>query len=163
MSPGVSATVRDYKSITKDNQPIIGLANHYNEKEKILTPNLEEVKNSHFGLDTESLAIDKDGNFWIGDEYGPSLNFASSDGNIIKSYVPGNGLPEILKYRQMNRGFEALDVAPNGKVYALLESVLDINSETKGTAQFIRMLELDPTNGKVRMFAYPIRDSQSAE
>jgi hypothetical protein len=160
VNPGISAIVIDYKTITKDSQPINGLTNYYNAKEKMLTANTEEIKNPHFGLDTESLSLDKDGNFWIGDEYGPSLNFVDSNGSIIKSYIPGDGLPGILKHRQMNRGFEALDVTPSGKVYAILESALDINSETKKTARFIRMLELDPTSGKVRMFAYPLRDSQ---
>jgi hypothetical protein len=61
----------------------------------------------------------------------------------------------VLKYRQANRGFEALTIAPNGLVYAAVQSTLDIDGKTKNTAQFIRIVELNPVTGGVRMFAYP--------
>ncbi|MCX8043807.1 MAG: esterase-like activity of phytase family protein, partial [Desulfobacterota bacterium] len=55
-----------------------------------------------------------------------------------------------------NRGFEGITIAPNGKVYAAVQSVLDINGETSKKALFTRIIELDPTTGNVRTFAYPI-------
>ena len=72
-------------------------------------------------------------------------------------------MPIVLQHMQINRGFESLGVAPNGKIYAMLESVLDINGETKKIAQFIRILELDPLSGKVRMFAYPLHNNHPNE
>ncbi len=108
------------------------------------------------GFDPEGIAVDEDGNFWMGDEYGPFIAKFSSDGTLIKMYTPGNGLPEILKYRIANRGFESLTISPSGKVFALLQSVMNIEGETQKTATFIRILELDPETGETRMYAYPV-------
>ncbi|ETO03824.1 hypothetical protein RFI_33581 [Reticulomyxa filosa] len=106
-------------------------------------------------LDPESLAIDKDGNFVIGDEFFPSINIVNpKNGNIIRQFKPGSGLPKVLQSRQRNKGFEALSVSPNGKIYAALEGTLDINNETKDKASFIRIIEVDPYTFKVKMFAY---------
>lgn len=107
-------------------------------------------------IDPESLAIDKDGNFWVADEYGPSLNYVNfKTGNIEARFTPNEGLPEILKWRQVNKGFEAVAVAPNGLVYMALQDTLDINKETKDTANFIRIVEFNPITLASRMFAYP--------
>ncbi|HJR21185.1 MAG TPA: esterase-like activity of phytase family protein, partial [Dongiaceae bacterium] len=40
------------------------------------------------GLDTEGLVRLKDGTFWIGEEYGPSLVHVAADGKIIERLVP---------------------------------------------------------------------------
>lgn len=106
------------------------------------------------GVDPESLDIDGDGNFWIGDEYGPSIIKTNRKGEIINILSPEIGLPKILENGPVNRGFEALAVAPNGKIYAVMESILDFNGQTKDTANFIRMVEIDPITNKTRMFAY---------
>lgn len=62
------------------------------------------------GLDTEGLAVDKDGNFWISDEYGPFIVKADRHGNILEKYGPGTGLPRILASRVPNRGSEGLTI-----------------------------------------------------
>jgi hypothetical protein len=164
---GKGAQVIKYKIITKDKQPISGIStikNDDNIKEIPFDENFEEINNANFGLDTESIAIDKKDNFWVGEEYEPSLNYIDHNtGEIIKTYTPGNGLPYIFKHRQKNRGFEAVAVVPNGKVYAILESTIDINNETKNSAQFIRMLELDPLTGKTKTFAYPWNKDELSE
>lgn len=114
------------------------------------------VSSDRLGIDSEGLAIDADGNFWMVDEYGPSLNYVDSKtGEIKVRFTQENGLPEILKWRQVNRGFEAVAVAPNGLVYIALEGTLDINKETKDSAQFIRLIEFNPKTITYRMFAYP--------
>lgn len=108
------------------------------------------------GIDAESIALDKEGNIWIGEEYEPAI--IKIDGKTKKAtkvYTAGNGLPEFVKYRQINRGFEALAVAPNGLVYALLEGVLDFNNDKSPKGSIIRMLEIDPKTDNVRVFAYP--------
>lgn len=45
------------------------------------------------GLDTEGLAVDKDGNFWISDEYGPFIVKADRHGNILENTVPARACP----------------------------------------------------------------------
>lgn len=108
------------------------------------------------GMDTEGIALDKKGNFWVCDEYGPFIAKYNKQGKLLKKYAPGNGLPEIMKYRTPNRGFEGLTVAPNGLVYAEEQSPLNLEGKAGKTAQFTRIVELDTRTGKTRMFAYPI-------
>jgi hypothetical protein len=112
------------------------------------------------GLDPEGIARDQQGNFWICDEYGPFIVKLSRNGYILKKYLPGRNLPAVLKFRQPNRGFEAITIAPNGKIYVAVQSTLDINGKTKNSAQLIRIVELNPLNGATRMFAYPL-DSEA--
>ena len=107
-------------------------------------------------MDTEGIDLDRQGNFWISDEYGPFIAKVNpASGEILKKYAPGDGLPEIIKWRQPNRGMEALTVAPNGKIYGVVQSTLNVDKQTKNTARFIRIVELDPKTGRTRMFAYP--------
>ncbi|MFD1427478.1 hypothetical protein JOD24_003210 [Kroppenstedtia sanguinis] len=123
--------------------------------EVALSKNLEKLPFDKNGQDPEAIAVDKDGNFWIADEYGPFITQFDSNGKQLKKYMPGDGLPSTLKYRQPNRGFEALSITPNGKVYASVQSTLDIKGKTKNTASFIQIVELDPQTGKTKLFAYP--------
>lgn len=124
--------------------------------ETALDINLQELDYDENGFDPEGIAVDADGNFWLADEYGPFIAKFSADGTLMQKYAPGDGLPEILKYRIANRGFEGLTIAPSGKIYASLQSVLDIEGETSKTATFVRIVELDPATGATKMFAYPV-------
>ncbi len=108
------------------------------------------------GMDPEGLAIDSQGNFWICDEYGPFIAQYNKAGKLLKKYAPGKGLPEIMKYRTPNRGFEGLTLAPNGLIYAAEQSPLNLAGKAGATARFTRIVALDPQTGKTKMFAYPI-------
>ncbi|PPC77473.1 hypothetical protein C4K68_10295 [Pokkaliibacter plantistimulans] len=117
------------------------------------------------GLDSEGIVKDGKGGYWICDEYGPFLVHLDGNGKITQKFGPeagagekavAGGLPNILKWRQPNRGFEGVAFTPAGKVYGAVQSTLDINGETRKVAQFTRLVELDPATGKTRMFAYPI-------
>lgn len=108
------------------------------------------------GMDTEGIALDVRGNFWLCDEYGPFIAQYNKEGKLLKKYAPGNGLPDIMKYRIPNRGFEGLTIAPNGLIYAEEQSPLNIAGKSGATAQFTRIVQLDPQSGKTQMFAYPI-------
>lgn len=121
-----------------------------------LDSSLKKLSYDNNGLDTESIAVDSEGNFWTSDEYGPFIIKFDKNGKELQRYQPGTGLPEILKYRQPNRGFEGLTISPSGKVFAAVQSGLNVNGETDSTAQFTRIVELDPKTGKTRTFAYPI-------
>jgi hypothetical protein len=119
---------------------------------------------SDTGVDSEAIDVDRHGNIWIGEEMGPSiLKVSATTGQVIARLMPGVELPAILGSRQVNRGFEGLAVTPNGKIYALVQSTLDIAAKTKGKAQFIRLVEYDPVTGATRMFAYPHDVAQYAK
>lgn len=114
------------------------------------------------GLDPEGIAMDKDGNFWIADEYGPFIIKFDKNGKILEKLEPGNGLPEIVKYRVPNRGFEGLTIDKNGNIYAAVQSTLNIEGKTKDTAIFTRVLKIDPKTKEVKTFAYPIDKNYKA-
>ena len=124
--------------------------------EAALDENLQLAGNDVNGLDPEGIALDRKGRFWVCDEYGPFLASFDQQGKMISRYAPGEGLPEVLRHRIPNRGFEGITVTPGGKVVAAVQSVLDIDGATAQRAQFTRLVELDPATGQTRMFAYPV-------
>ncbi|MCI1958881.1 MAG: esterase-like activity of phytase family protein [Clostridia bacterium] len=128
--------------------------------EAALNLDLNNIGYDSEGLDTEGIDVDKEGNFWICDEYGPFIIKADSTGKILEKYGPGEGLPEILKYRIPNRGFEGIAVTPSGKIIAAVQSVLDVDGQTSKTACFTRMVEFDPETKETKMLAYPVDLSQ---
>lgn len=108
------------------------------------------------GLDTEGLSVDKDGNFWISDEYGPFIVKANKQGEILEKFVPGNGLPKVLAQRVPNRGSEGLTIDENGDIVAEIQSPLDIDGKTAKTAKYTRIVKLNPNTKEVKMYAYPV-------
>ena len=124
--------------------------------ETALDMEMNNIGYDNNGLDTEGIAVDQDGNFWLCDEYGPFIVKVDAEGKLLEKYEPGNGLPEILNNRIPNRGFEGLTITPSGKILAAVQSVLDVEGETSKTACFTRIIELDQETKEVRMFAYPV-------
>lgn len=110
------------------------------------------------GVDTEGIALDpRDGTYWIGEEYGPSILHVGSDGTILLRLVPeglnlkGAGYPikavlpvELLK-RKPNRGFEGLAMSPDGRtVFAMMQSPLSNPDERAGEAsRYIRLVAVE--------------------
>lgn len=120
-----------------------------------LLPTMEKLSYDPNGMDPEGIAVDKQGNFWISDEYGPFITKFSKKGQLIQKLSPGNGLPSVLQYRIPNRGMEGLSISPSGKIFASVQSILDINGETNN-ALFTRIVMYDPKTKKSKMYAYPV-------
>ncbi len=121
-----------------------------------LAMNLTPLPSDVNGLDPEGFLTDKDGNFWISDEYGPFVVQLDPEGKEIKRYAPGQGLPDILQQRTPNRGGEGLTMSPNGHLWLLVQSPLNINGKTKNLANFSRLVEIDPETDEVKTYAYPV-------
>lgn len=150
------ARVTHTQSLSFGRQPAIGLPPAAFTSEIGVDEALQAFASSDNGIDPEGLDFDARGNAWISEEYGPSLlKVNARTGRITQRLSPSAGLPAILASRQVNRGFEGVAVTPSGKVYGLVQSTLDVDGKSKGLAQFIRLLELDPRTGATRMFAYP--------
>jgi len=113
------------------------------------------------GVDTESLALDRrDGSFWIGEEYGPSILHVSADGTILTRLVPGTRnidapgenvkqiLPAEFARRKPNRGFEGLSISPDGsRVFAIVQSpLMNPDKRTAEESRNVRMVVLDTTD-----------------
>lgn len=118
-----------------------------------------------WGIDAEGIAVDRDGNFWVCEEGGPTIWKMSPNGVVLKRYTPyamlagaqpqDAAIDTVFKYRKNNRGFEGITIAPNGKVYAIIQSPLLYPTKTVGeNSRVHRILEINPTTGATRMFAY---------
>ena len=109
------------------------------------------------GLDAEGIVKTANGDFWIVDEYAPSLAQLSSTGAIKARYVPtgwkGNptsfkavkSIPALYLTRKANRGFEALALSPDGKTLFIgLQSPLLNPTKAIGDASLAtRILRFD--------------------
>jgi len=127
--------------------------------------NLKTTAKDTFGIDSEGLVVDPDGNFWICEEGGPTIWKLNKNGVVIKRYTPYANLPgvqsvdvqidTVFKYRKNNRGFEGIAITPNGKIYAIIQSpVLYPNKSVGEGTRVHRILEINPADNSTRMFAY---------
>jgi hypothetical protein len=95
------------------------------------------------GLDTEGIVRTSAGDFWICEEYSPSLVHVDRTGKVLKRYVPEGldlqgsdypvvkPLPAIYGKRKINRGFEGIALSTDEKtLYILLQSPL-LNPDRK--------------------------------
>ena len=115
------------------------------------------------GLDTEGLVRTRAGNFWITDEYSPSLVHVDRSGKISKRYVPegvklegadyrvAQALPAIYGKRKINRGFEGLALsADETTLYLVLQSpLLNPDRKTGDASRNTRVLVFDIASEKV--------------
>ena len=117
-------------------------------------------------LDPEGFAIAPNGNFYISDEYGPSVYEFSPNGSLVRAFqTPDNLLPRessgnlnyvdgrgtITSGRQDNRGFEGVTLSPDGrKLFALLQDPL-VNegaSNDGRRSRNLRLVEFDTAMGQ---------------
>lgn len=124
-------------------------------KETALSEKLTSLATDINGLDTEALALDADKkHIWTCDEYGPFVaKIEIATGKIVEKFGPTTGLPSVIAKRQANRGCEGLAFGDGGKLYAAIQSTLDIS---KNTALFTRFVEFDPATKTSKTYAYPI-------
>ncbi len=93
------------------------------------------------GLDPEDIVRLPNGEFWVVEEYRPSVLRIAADGTILARHVPkglaaqlsGSGypvmesLPAEYAYRRANRGLEGVAVAPGGEtLFVALQSPLQL-------------------------------------
>jgi hypothetical protein len=123
----------------------------------VLTPDV-------WGLDSEGIVEDNEGNLWICDEYGASVwKLNKSTLEVVKRYTPfptqteDAALPAAVGKRRANRGFEGVAYTPNGKIYAFIQSPADNpNTAAGNSGRLLRMVEIDPKTDEIRQFAYEI-------
>lgn len=114
-----------------------------------------QLKADPNGIDPESLAVDDDGSFWVGEEYLPSLLHFSSESRLLSRWAPREkktpkgavALPEIYARRKPNRGFEGLAITSDD-VFAFLQSPIEGEN-------FTRILRISKGGRTIGEFAYP--------
>ncbi|MEU7698666.1 esterase-like activity of phytase family protein [Streptomyces sp. NPDC039028] len=162
----VGDRIRVLKSIpltTASGAPVTGLPNQ---------PGRDEVPYDHSattplaydpnGLDTEGLVRDRDGGFWLVDEYGPSLVHVSAAGRVLARHVPRGlaltgadypvveSLPSVFLKRKINRGFEGLALLPDGDLVMALQSPLLNPDKAAGEdSRTTRLLRFSPRKNRV--------------
>ena len=118
------------------------------------------------GGDFEGVLKDKNGKFWMCDEYRPAIYNFEVDGTLIERYVATGTsllgtnpmpvdtygketLPSLYASRWANRGFEAIAYDEvNHIIYAFIQSPLyNPSSATKNASDVIRILGIDATDG----------------
>jgi hypothetical protein len=118
-----------------------------------------------FGIDAEGLVVDKQGNFWLCEEGGVSIWKLNSNGVLISRYTPyatkagaqtvDIAIDSVFSYRKNNRGFEGIALSPSGKIFAIIQSPILFPTKSVGEATRIhRILEIDPSTGAQKMYAY---------
>ncbi len=130
-----------------------------------LTETLDILESKTNGLDVEGIVADGNGGYWLSDEYGPFLIHIDAQGKILEQLGPtpneaekgiATGLPNIIKWRQPNRGFEGIARLPDGTIVAPVQSTLDIDGKTAKKAGFTRLVSYHPETKATKMIAYPI-------
>jgi len=88
-------------------------------------------------LDAEGITIDPWGNFWVCDEYKPSVAMVAPNGKVQLRLVPAGTalgteevptygvLPAVLAKRRNNRGMEGITAAADGILYAIMQRPLN--------------------------------------
>ncbi|MFI6812461.1 esterase-like activity of phytase family protein [Nonomuraea sp. NPDC050328] len=157
-----------------DGTPITGLSNQEGQEKPYSWDGSEVLPFDPNGLDAEDIVRDRDGTFWLVDEYAPSLVKVGGDGRILARYVPqglglkGAGypvhetLPAILAKRQDNRGFEGLAIR-GGKLFLAVQSPLANPDKKAGKASRIgRLLVVDLKTGKpTAEYAYRFEEGKA--
>ncbi|MEZ0075816.1 esterase-like activity of phytase family protein [Planotetraspora sp. GP83] len=125
------------------------------------------------GLDTEDLVRTREGDFWLVDEYSPSLLHVSRKGQVLERYVPSglnltgtdypvkDTLPAILASRQQNRGFEGLAISADQRTLflAVQSPLANPDKKTGKKSRVGRILTFDLRSRTVTgEYAYQLED-----
>lgn len=158
LAEGKIKVLRTVSLVDSAGQPVGGVSNLEEVDE---TPydfkGRKQIDYDPNGLDTEGLVRTPQGDFWLAEEYSPSLLRCDANGKVLKRYVPqgvkfdgtrypiAECLPSILARRQSNRGFEGLTLSRDGKtLYAAMQSPLSHpDRKTSNRSRNIRILAFD--------------------
>jgi Esterase-like activity of phytase len=150
--------------VGQSGKPVTGLPNLQGRDETPYNYSAQELLNFNpNGLDTEGLVRMTTGDFWIAEEYGPSLIHVDRTGKVLKRYIPeglkledtdypvANALPAIYGKRKINRGFEGLALSSDEKtLYVVLQSpLLNPDRKTGNVSRNTRVLVFDIATEKV--------------
>jgi len=115
---------------------------------------LNQLPYDEDSLDAEGITIDPWGNFWVCEEYKPSVAMIAPNGKVQLRLVPAGTLtgleqvptydllPGVLAKRRSNRGLEGIAAAADGILYAMMQRPL--NNPNRAAAD---------ANGNVRIVA----------
>jgi hypothetical protein len=145
-------------------KPVTGLPNIKGVDETPYNYSAQEILSFNpSGLDTEGLVRTAAGDFWIAEEYSPSLLHVDRMGKVRKRYIPAGlklegtdypvaaVLPAIYAKRKINRGFEGLALSQDQQtLYAVLQSpLLNPDKKTGERSRNTRIIAFDIPSEKI--------------
>ncbi|AYL94911.1 esterase-like activity of phytase family protein [Mucilaginibacter celer] len=118
------------------------------------------------GIDSEGLALDGKGGFWVSDEYGPHIVHFDATGKTIERINPfgtgtgGRKIPAVFATRRANRGMEGLAITPDGKtLVGMMQSPMYNPSKSAvSNSTVLRILTFDIATGNTKQYVYLMND-----
>lgn len=128
------------------------------------------IKVDDYGLDGEGLVALKDGTFWVSDEYGPHMVHFDAQGielERINAFENDKrtkvNLPAEYKNRRPNRGMEGLASSLDEKLLVgIMQSTLYNPSKKVKKLNLIRIVSINPKNGKTAQYLYKQEKAQNS-
>jgi VCBS repeat-containing protein len=179
-----TVTVLDSISLKDDSVTPVGLTGIPNAKDAALqTDGHMEVAGTLFGnaiaadpkgIDSESVAVDSAGNFWVSDEYGPWIVKFDPTGKTLERIGPytanglGHKLPAVFAKRTPGRGMESMTITPDGtKLVGIMQSGLmtgSITTESNGKkVAAVRILVYTIATGACDQYVYVLDDESASK
>ncbi len=147
LSPSGKAFIETITPLTRPDGAIItGLPTTKPATDVPYDVNLNVLPFDEDSLDAEGLTIDPWGNFWVCDEYKPSVAMVAPNGQVQMRLVPAGTLtgaevvptyavlPGVLAKRRNNRGFEGIAASADGMLYAIVQRPLNNPNRTAADA-----------------------------
>lgn len=134
----------------------------YDANGTLITDANGSIQTDDFGLDSEGLAMLKDGSFWVSDEYGPHMVHYDKDGKEIGRINPFAAdarntwtLPAEFANRRANRGMEGLAITPDETtlVGVMQSTMYNPNSSVK-SCDLTRIVTVDIATGTMKQYLY---------
>lgn len=175
LQPNGTARVDDVKPLKHpDGGHISGLPTTFPATDVPYDLNLNLLPYDEDSLDAEGITIGPWGNFWVCDEYKPSVACVARNGRVLFRLVPAGTLtgaeqvptydvlPGILAKRRNNRGFEGITFSADGFLYAIVQRPLnnpnraaaDANGNGRLVAINLRALLCGSPEPLVRQYLY---------
>lgn len=120
--------------------------------------NLNQLPFDEDSIDAEGITIGPLGNFWVCEEYKPSVACVTRNGRVLFRLIPAGTLtgaeqvptfdvlPAVLAKRRNNRGFEGIAASADGFIYTIVQRPL--NNPNRAAAD---------ANGNIRLVAINLR------
>ncbi len=175
LEPGGKVKIEDIRPLVRpDGVEISGLPTTKPATDVPYDFNLNVLPFDEDSLDVEGVTIDPWGNFWVCEEYKPSVAMMTPDGTVQMRLIPAGTLtgaevvptydvlPGILSKRRSNRGFEGIAASSTGVLYAAVQRPLnnpnraaaDANGNTRIVAIDLNVLLGGAAGPLVRQYLY---------
>ena len=157
--------LRDIPLKDAKGKPLTGLPNpagYGTSKETVVDANHRLLQRDKTGIDSEGLAVMRDGTFWVSDEYGPHIVHFDRNGIELERMSPrgvhtsGRRLPAVLGHLRPNRGMEGITTTPSNRVLVgIMQSALhNPGKQAVANKSVTRILVFDLVTGKTKQYLY---------